>query len=340
MIKTSKKGKIGFIKLSRPQALNAMNSTMVKDIKKKLIDFEKDQNIRAVVFEAEENFSAGGDLKEIYYDYLTNENVSDKAGFFKKESLLNEYLIGYKKPIISFLTGLVMGAGAGLSIHSDLKIADETVTWAMPEVSLGFVPDLCVGYYLSKLPRALGQYLGITGRSLGGYDLVKYGLADIFIKKSDYPQAKKILIDLSEDLKGDELVKSYKSRLKDLKAEGLENIDLDLLEKYFLFDRPEEIIKSLKEDKSSEFARDLLGSIKKLSPLMVKVQFKKYFYGKNLTKKQTLDLDMKIMEESIRLGDMSEGIRAKMIEKDNKADFTYKSLASVEDSYVEDLVKI
>ena len=147
MINTEVKNKIGLIYLDRPQALNAINGQMVDEIYEALKKFEEDKDIRAILFDShtEKGLSAGGDLKEIYYNYLTNDEETNDEEFFKKEFDLNKYIMDYPKPIISHWFGITMGGGIGLTIHSDLIIADETTNWAMPETSLGFVPDVSVG---------------------------------------------------------------------------------------------------------------------------------------------------------------------------------------------------
>ena len=274
MIKADKKNKIGIIYLDRPEALNALNCQMVAEIESALRDFEKNPDVKAVLFDskAPKGFSAGGDLKEIYYEYINNERKLKKDEFFKKEFDLNKYIMTYKKPIISHWYGVTMGGGIGLTIHSDFIIADETVNWAMPETSLGFVPDVSVGYYISKLPQAIGQYVGLTGARLFPDDLVSLGLADILIDSNDYGKILEILFEInSEDIIG-----NFKKKIEVFSKKPGPTVNtknMEKIEKYFGRDSLLDIIKALEEDQRDDFARENLEILKTRDPIMTKVQF-------------------------------------------------------------------
>ena len=342
MINTEVRNKIGIIYLDRPEALNAINGQMVDEIYKALKKFEEDKDIRAILFDshAEKGLSAGGDLKEIYYNYLTNDDTPKKEEFFKKEFDLNKYIMDYPKPIISHWFGITMGGGIGLTIHSDLIIADETTNWAMPETSLGFVPDVSVGYYISRLDRALGQYVGLIGSRLYPIDLVKNDLAHILINHKDYQEILEIIVRLSEtseDLIGDIKNEISGFAIKEGASPNIENAAK--IKAHFAKDSVEEIVKSLKEA-DDDFARESLEALESRDPFMVKVQFEKYFLGKKLTRKQTIDLDLDIIRYGLKTGAIKEGIRAKLIDKDNKAAWPVSSFADVDEREVKALLKI
>ncbi len=113
MIRTEIKENVGVIYLDRPKQLNSLNLEMIRGIRENLEKWEEDENIRAVLFDSksEKGFSAGGDLKEMYYDFLTNEDCTDKDQFFVEEFGLDKYINQFKKPIISHWYGIVMGGG-------------------------------------------------------------------------------------------------------------------------------------------------------------------------------------------------------------------------------------
>lgn len=342
MINTEIKNKIGLIYLDRPKALNAINGQMVDEIYEVLKKFEEDSDIRAILFDshAEKGLSAGGDLKEIYYNYLTNDKETNEEEFFKKEFDLNKYIMDYKKPIISHWFGITMGGGIGLTIHSDLIIADETTNWAMPETSLGFVPDVSVGYYISRLDRALGQYVGLIGSRLYPIDLVKNKLAHILINPKDYKEILEIIVGLSEtseDLIGDIKKEIESFAIKEGLSPNIENSAK--INHHFGKDSVEEIVASLKEA-DDDFARESLEALESKDPFMVKVQFEKYFLGQKLSRKETIDLDLDIIRYGLKTGAIKEGIRAKLIDKDNKAAWPVKSFADVDEKEVKDLLKI
>lgn len=192
--------KLGVIYFNRPEKLNALNFEMIIKIREILEKWEDDDNIRAVLFDSlnEKAFCAGGDLKDLYNNYINNDSCQKKDEFFATEFELDKYIASYKKPIISNWRGIVMGGGLGLSINSDYIICHDSVNWAMPETGLGFVPDVGVGKFISKLPRALGHYVGLLGRSLEASDLIKYDFAHVYINSEDYEKIIEKLFEFSE----------------------------------------------------------------------------------------------------------------------------------------------
>lgn len=341
MIQTEIKNKIGIIYLDRPDALNALNCQMVREIESALRDFEENPEVKAVLFDskAQRGFCAGGDLKEIYYDYIKNESEPKNDEFFKEEFDLNKYLMTYPKPTIAHWYGVTMGGGIGLTIHSDLIIADETVNWAMPETSLGFVPDVSVGYYISKLPQAIGQFVGLIGARLYPGDLLSLGLADILIDSKDYGKILEILFAIdSEDIIGD-----FRNEIKILgkKPGPTPNTKTkEKIEKYFGRGSLEEILKILKENQEDDFARENLEILRLRDPFMSKVQFEKYFLGKKLTREETIDLDLKIINHGLKSGGIAEGIRTVMIDRGDKPSWPEKTIEDVDIKEVYNLLGI
>ena len=271
MIKTEIKNNIGIIYLDRPEALNALNRYMIGKIEETLKSWEKDPAIKAILFDSknERGFCAGGDLKEIYVDYLKNDEAKDKDVFFIEEFALDKYLMTYPKPIISHWFGVTMGGGIGLTIHSDLIIADQTVNWAMPETSLGFVPDVGLGYFISKLPQAMGQYVGLLGARLYPDDLLRYGFCNMVIDSKDYDELINRLMSMDTD--SDNLIEDFKEKILDLSqfAKETENTkNLEEIEKHFSKDRVVEIKKSL-EASDSDFAKESLGVLNNRDPFML-----------------------------------------------------------------------
>ena len=200
--------RVGVIYLNNPRKLNALNFEMIKKIREILEKWEDDNRIKAVLFDSltDKAFCSGGDLKDLYNNFINKDSCKRKDEFFATEFELDKYIASYKKPIISHWRGIVMGGGIGLSINSDYIISEESVNWAMPETGLGFVPDVGVCNYISRLPKALGHFVGILGRSLEASDLVKYNFAHVYIDSKDYEKLIEKLIDLSEIYEGEELI--------------------------------------------------------------------------------------------------------------------------------------
>lgn len=335
---------VGIIYLDRPEIINSLNMEMVKDIENILKKWEDDKKIKAILFDSlcQKGFCAGGDLKAIYYDYLLNDKCKNKDEFYEEEFVLDRYVKDYKKPIISHYFGIVMGGGIGLTVNSDFIIADESVNWAMPETRLGFVPDVGVCKHISKLPQALGQYLGLCGESLSSSDLIKYDLADIYIKSENYDKVLNILFSLSKKYDGEKLIEELKKQTQKYKVQDSNSKILknkEKIEKYFSHSSIEEIIKSLEENKVDDFAKKTLENLKERNLFMLFLQFEKYFICKNLTKDQVFDLDLKILKYARKTGTMKEGIRSLIIDKES-ANWKEKSLDQVSVEKIKDLLGI
>ncbi len=344
MIKEKIIENVGIIYLDRPKIINSLNLEMVKDIEKILKKWENDDNIKAILFDSlcQKGFCAGGDLKTIYNDYLLNDNCQNKDEFYEEEFILDKYVKDYKKPIISHYFGIVMGGGIGLTINSDFIVCDESVNWAMPETRLGFVPDVGVCKHISKLPQALGQYLGLCGESLESSDLIKYNLANLYLDSNNYQKLLDILIELSKEYEKEELIENLKIKTEKLKLENKPSkIDKDMgkIEKYFSYDSFDKILENLEANKEDEFAQKTLENLKERYIFMLQVQFEKYFICKNLSKNQVFDLDLKILEYARKTGSMQEGIRSLIIDKES-ANWKEKSLDQVSLLKVKDLLGI
>ncbi len=335
---------VGIIYLDRPEIINSLNMEMVKDIEKILKKWEDDKKIKTILFDSlcQKGFCAGGDLKAIYYDYLLNDKCKNKDEFYEEEFVLDRYVKDYKKPIISHYFGIVMGGGIGLTVNSDFIIADESVNWAMPETRLGFVPDVGVCKHISKLPQALGQYLGLCGESLSSSDLIKYDLADIYVKSKDYEKVLNILFSLSKKYDGEKLIEELKKqtqKYKVLESNSKISKNKEKIEKYFSHSSIEEILKSLEKNRDDDFAKKNLENLKERNLFMLFLQFEKYFICKNLTKDQVFDLDLKILKYARKTGTMKEGIRSLIIDKES-ANWKEKSLGQVSVEKIKDLLGI
>ena len=344
MIKKEIKENIGLILLDRPKQLNAINYIMLEEIKEALDEFKDNQSIRAVLIDskAPKGLCAGGDLKEIYEDYLLNDEENKKDEFFKKEFELDSFIKDFPKPVISHWFGVVMGGGNGLTINSDLIIADETVNWAMPETGLGFTPDVGMGKYIAKLPQSLGQYVGLCGISLESSDLKKQDLAHILIDSKDYDKILEILFDLSKEYEGEKLIQEFREKVKDFsKDTKTTKIDenKEKIKEHFSKESFEDIVKSLEKD-DSNFAQNTLDILKKRDPFMLTVQFEKYFLCKDLSYDEVLDLDLKIINYAIKKGSLKEGIRTQMIDKEDEPSWPVEFLDHVDIREVKDLLGI
>ena len=179
---TEVRGRIGCITLNRPKALNALSLGMIREITAALLDWRDNPQMIAVAVRGMGrdgpfgSFCAGGDIRFFHQAALAgNPELED---FFTEEYTLNHLVHTYPKPYIAFMDGICMGGGMGISQGASLRIVTERSKVAMPETGIGLFPDVGGGYFLSRCPGRLGEYLALTGLVLGGSETLSAGLAD------------------------------------------------------------------------------------------------------------------------------------------------------------------
>ena len=177
------RGRVGCITLNRPQALNALSLDMIRSLTSALQRWRDDPMVLAVVLRGMGKegpfgaFCAGGDIRFFHQAALTGDEALE--AFFTEEYTLNHLIHTYAKPLIAFMDGIVMGGGMGISQGASLRVVTERTKLAMPETAIGLFPDVGGGYFLSRCPGHVGEYLGLTGRVLGGMAALGVGLAAI-----------------------------------------------------------------------------------------------------------------------------------------------------------------
>ena len=181
-VMTELQGRIGFVTLNRARALNALTLAMIRDLTAKLLTWRDDPQVLAVVVRGMGKegpfgaFCAGGDIRFFHHAALSgNPELED---FFTEEYTLNHLIYKYPKPYIALMDGVVMGGGMGVSQGGSLRIVTERTKMAMPETHIGLFPDVGGGYFLSRCPGSMGEYLALTGHTLSGHEAVAVGLAD------------------------------------------------------------------------------------------------------------------------------------------------------------------
>src|SRR5712691_2124868 len=183
-----RRGAAGLVTLNRPQALNAVSLAMVRALTRQLAEWETDPDIARVLVTSNDTraFSAGGDLRALY-DLGRAGRYEEALGYFREEYALNARIKGYRKPYVSLIDGIVMGGGVGVSVHGSHRVAGDKFMFAMPEVSIGFFPDIGATWFLPRLPGELGTYCALTGERLNAADGVAAGVATHRVPSAQFP---------------------------------------------------------------------------------------------------------------------------------------------------------
>lgn len=285
-----------------------------------LRNWREDDAVDLIIFDADGDkaFCAGGDIAELYATG-TKGNYDYGRTFWRDEYRLNALIFEYPKPVVSFLQGFTMGGGVGIGCHGSHRIVGESSRIAMPECSIGLVPDVGGSLMLALAPGRLGEYLGTTGYRMGPADAIYAGFADHFIPQDRWPD----LIELLEASGRAEVVEEHsetapKGKLADLQPQIDTLLDGETLS---------DILNTLRCS-DEEFSEQTLISLQRNSPLSVActVEMLHRLRGANLTMRKALDMEYRFTYRAMEHGDFLEGIRAQIIDKDRNPNWQFADM--------------
>src|SRR5881394_96481 len=182
-------GVAGIVTLNRPQALNAVTHEMVRALARQLRAWATDAAVTRVIIRAagDRAFSAGGDIRALY-ELGRAGRQAEALTFWREEYPLNAFIKRYPKPYVALIDGIVMGGGVGVSIHGSHRVAGEKFQFAMPEVGIGFFPDVGATWLLPRMPGETGTYAALTGERLSAADAVATGIASHHVVSARFPE--------------------------------------------------------------------------------------------------------------------------------------------------------
>uniref|UniRef100_L7MAZ4 3-hydroxyisobutyryl-CoA hydrolase, mitochondrial n=1 Tax=Rhipicephalus pulchellus TaxID=72859 RepID=L7MAZ4_RHIPC len=332
-----KVGNKGVITLNRPKALNALSLEMVRQIYPVLKKWDTDPEMKMVIIKAapgSKAFCAGGDVKAIA---LTQGKESElRDAFFREEYRLNNLIASLTVPYVALVDGVTMGGGVGLSVHGTFRVATERTVFAMPETAIGFFPDVGGSYVLPRLPGKLGLYLGLTGQRMIGWDVLKGRIATHFSSSQRMEHIEGDLMRLTSPNISDIdkiLIKHQDQCEADFRKEFI-------LKKYMgrinaAFDAPsvEKIIENLKKD-NSDWAKEQLTTLSKMSPLSLKITFKLLEEGIRLTLQDALKMEFRLSQRFMQDSDFYEGVKSVLIDRTGNPKWNPATLEEVTDEKV------
>ena len=332
-------GRIGRIRLNRPKALHALNTAMCEAILAALTAWRTDPAVEAVMIDhapspdgdpkLSRGFCAGGDIR-----MLADSGAQDGAearAFFHTEYRMNHALFTYAKPTVAFMDGITMGGGVGLACPCDFRIATENTKFAMPETGIGLFPDVGGGWYLSRLPGRIGQYLALTGHRATGSDCLNLGLATHAIALDDLDLVKALIAKYPRDLE---------TTLDD-KRSLLPRADLfdhmDAIDRLFASDELEDIYAALEAD-GGEWATQTLATLKTKSPQTMKVSLRLLHEGATMaTFEDEMRQEYAVGCRVVQRHDFLEGVRAVIVDKDNAPAWNPATPEGVTDHVIEQI---
>ena len=180
------RGGVGFVRLNRPEALNALSLTLIEAFDGQLETWARDPAVHAVVVRGagERAFCAGGDIRGIWEGGQIAEGSGDGPAsmLFRREYMLIRRIKVFPKPYVALIGGIAMGGGVGICVHASHRVATERSLMALPETRIGLFPDVGSSYFLPRLAGALGRYLGLSGARMKAADALHAGLADTYVE--------------------------------------------------------------------------------------------------------------------------------------------------------------
>jgi enoyl-CoA hydratase len=310
-----REGFAGIIRLNRPKAINAVTLEMFRDIDKALDAFEADPDVAVIVLEGagERGLCAGGDIRALWESSKLRGDLGKIL--WREEYILNARIAKFPKPYVAFMDGIVMGGGVGLSAHSSHRIVSERTKLAMPEVGLGFFPDVGGTFLLARAPGEIGTYFGLTGQTMNGPDAIYARFADAVVPSGKLGALREVLTKIRPGTTSAEikiLIDGFSTGEKSGPVAAIQ----PKIDAWFAHDRMQDIVAALQRD-GSELAQATLKTLNEKSPRGMVVTLKLLRLARGVSSlEQCLVREYRAALEVFRSDDFREGVRAAVIDKD------------------------
>lgn len=304
---------VGHLRLNRPRALNALDHAMVRAMARALAAWRDDPAIRLILLEGEGGraFCAGGDVRQ-GRQMLVEGNGAALIDFLAEEYTLNGAIAALEKPWVSLIDGVCMGGGIGVSVHGSHRVVTEHALLAMPETTIGLFPDVGSSFVLSRMPGALGEWLGLTGARLRGAEAVEAGFATHFVPREALPALREAL------LAGDT---GAIDRAAQPVPPGPVAALRPVVDRCFGAGSIPAIVAAL-EAEGTDWAREQLAVLRRVSPTSLFVTHEMLRRARGLDLLACLAMDLALARSVTPYPDFAEGVRALLVDKDNAPRWT------------------
>jgi len=328
-----RRGAAGLVTLNRPQALNAVTLIMVRALRAQLDAWRDDPGVTRVIVTGAGGraFSAGGDLRQVYE--LGRTGRQDEALiYWREEYALNTVIKHYPKPYIALIDGIVMGGGVGISVHGSHRIAGDNFLFAMPEVGIGFFPDVGATWFLPRMPGETGTYCAVTGERLKAADALATGVATHFVPSQFFGE-------LREALCGVIPLDQVLAALARPAGEAPLAARRAALDRLFAGDDAEAMLARLDTEAvggvDKAWAAATAATIRSRSPTSLKLALAQVRRGRHWSFEECMRAEFRIVSRVVYGTDFYEGVRALIIDKDSRPRWQPATLAEVDSATVE-----
>jgi enoyl-CoA hydratase/carnithine racemase len=330
-IKFHRRGAAGIVTLNRPQALNAVTHGMVHALRAQLEAWDEDDAVTRVIVTGagDRAFSAGGDIRHLY-DLGQEKRYEEALQFWRDEYPLNALIKRYKKPYIALIDGIVMGGGVGVSVHGSHRVAGSRFQFAMPEVGIGFFPDVGATWFLPRMPGKLGVYCGLTGERFNAADALAASIATHRVSSARFR-------DLLDALTGTVSVDAVLAAFSEPAGEGPIMARKAEIDRLFAGDSAVQILNTLDAEgqRGNTWAQKTAAIMRTKSPTSLKIALEQVWRGAHWDFAECMRAEFRIVSRIVRGQDFYEGVRAVIVDKDNAPRWRPATLAEVSAAEVE-----
>jgi enoyl-CoA hydratase len=326
-----RRGAAGLVTLNRPAALNALSHAMVLALRAQLEAWAEDEAVTRVIITSADTraFCAGGDIRALY-ELGKAGRRAEELQFWADEYPLNARIKTYRKPVVSLIDGIAMGGGIGISVHGSHRVAGDRCSFAMPEVGIGFFPDIGATWFLPRMPGETGAYCALTGERFNAGDAVACGLATHRVPSARFPA-------LIEGLTGTVSVDAVLAAFSEPAGEGPVAAHRAAIDRLFTGDDVEAILAALDAHAQSTgddaaWAAKTAATIRAKSPTSLKVALAQVRRGVSLDFTACMQTEFRIVSRLIHDHDFYEGVRAVLVDKDNQPRWQPAALAAVSEA--------
>jgi len=337
---TSAANGLARITLNRPQALHALTTHMCANMIQALLAWREDPGIRAVLLDHQpgtRGFCAGGDIRMIAESGAGNGEEARR--FFFTEYQLNHLLFHYPKPVVALIDGVTMGGGVGISMPARFRIGTENTTYAMPETGIGLFPDVGGGWYLPRKPGQIGMWLALTGARLKAADCLIAGIATHYMPTTILEAARAQIAGAAQTQNAERALDSGLDALAESAGEPKELTaeNIDCINRVFALGGVEQIFAAL-ESEPGDWAKAQLATLRTKSPQTLKVTFRQLREGAKMASfADEMRQEYRIATRVCALHDFQEGVRAVVIDKDNRPAWNPASLEAVSGALIDQI---
>lgn len=325
------RGAAGVVLLNRPKALNALSHGMVRELARALEAWENDPQVERVVVTSasEKAFCAGGDIRALH-DLGKAGRQDEMLAFWAEEYVLNARIKNYPKPYVALIDGIVMGGGVGISLHGSYRIAGDRYLFAMPEVGIGFFPDVGATYALPRLPDAAGIYLALAGDRVGAADALAVGLATHAVPSA---RMAKLADALTRHDGLDDILAGFTHDPGPPKLAG----ERKTIAECFGAASLSEVLVRLDNAAAagSAFAGKLRQTLAAKSPTSVAIAFEQMRRGAGMDFAEAMRTEFRIVSRVAHGHDFYEGVRAVVIDKDQAPQWLPASIDALDPAAIE-----